>query len=161
MPKGSFLPMVEPDGPGALEPYVPPKSGPRAIIVDIDGTLALMGDRSPYDLSRVGQDGVNHPVRQVVWMASERWNVILCSGREESAREATEAWLDACDIPFDALLMRPTGDRRQDAVVKAELFDQHIRHQYNVQFVLDDRDQVVKMWRSLGLTCFQVAEGNF
>ena len=161
MPKGSFLPMVEPDGPGALEPYVPPKSGARAIIVDIDGTLALMGDRNPYDLSRVGEDGVNYPVQQVVWWACGLWNVILCSGREESAREATEAWLDACGIPYDALLMRPTGDRRQDAVVKAELFDQHIRHQYDVQFVLDDRDQVVKMWRSLGLTCFQVAEGDF
>ena len=27
--------------------------------------------------------------------------------------------------------------------------------------VLDDRNQVVKMWRENGLTCLQVAEGDF
>lgn len=42
-----------------------------------------------------------------------------------------------------------------------ELFDRHARDEYRVLVVLDDRKQVVDMWRSLGLTCLQVAEGNF
>jgi hypothetical protein len=31
----------------------------------------------------------------------------------------------------------------------------------NVAMVFDDRQQVVDMWRSNGLTCFQVADGDF
>lgn len=33
--------------------------------------------------------------------------------------------------------------------------------QGRVEIVFDDRNSVVKMWRLLGLTCFQVAEGDF
>lgn len=50
---------------------------------------------------------------------------------------------------------------RKDSIAKHELFDEHIRDRYRIAFVLDDRDQVVKMWRSLGLTVFQVADGTF
>ena len=57
--------------------------------------------------------------------------------------------------------MRPAGDRRRDSIVKAELFDRKVRDEYRVLVVLDDRKQVVDMWRSLGLTCLQVAEGDF
>jgi hypothetical protein len=57
--------------------------------------------------------------------------------------------------------MREYGDQRKDSIVKAEIFDQEIRGRYHVVAVFDDRDQVVRMWRSLGLTVFQVAEGNF
>ncbi len=60
------------------------------------------------------------------------------------------------------LNMREAGDMRKDSIVKKELFDQHIRGKYNVRMVIDDRDQVVDMWRNeLGLTCLQVAEGDF
>jgi hypothetical protein len=57
--------------------------------------------------------------------------------------------------------MRVAGDHRKDSIVKQEIFENHIDGMFDVQFVLDDRDQVVTMWRSLGLQCFQVAEGNF
>ena len=57
--------------------------------------------------------------------------------------------------------MRPEGDFRKDAVVKLELFDEHVREHFDVKGVVDDRDAVVAMWRSLGLMCMQVAPGNF
>jgi hypothetical protein len=59
------------------------------------------------------------------------------------------------------VFMRATGDQRKDSIIKQELFDRHILGKYNIKFVLDDRNQVVNMWRSLGLTVFQVAEGDF
>ena len=31
----------------------------------------------------------------------------------------------------------------------------------DIFLVVDDRNKVVDMWRSLGLTVFQVADGNF
>jgi hypothetical protein len=58
--------------------------------------------------------------------------------------------------------MRKTGDRRADNIVKRELFEARVRNKYNIDFVLDDRNQVVDMWRNeLKLTCLQVAEGDF
>ena len=54
-----------------------------------------------------------------------------------------------------------TQDQRKDSVVKVEIFDREIRHAYRVIGVFDDRAQVVRAWRALGLTVFQVADGNF
>jgi hypothetical protein len=31
----------------------------------------------------------------------------------------------------------------------------------NILYAVDDRQRVVDMWRSNGITCLQVAEGNF
>jgi len=59
------------------------------------------------------------------------------------------------------LLMRETGDKRKDSVVKEEMYNLHIKKDFKVVFVLEDRSQVVSHWRSMGLVCFQVAEGNF
>ena len=56
--------------------------------------------------------------------------------------------------------MRQDGDFRRDDIVKQEILDKYIDKD-RVLFVLDDRDQVVDMWRRNGLTCFQVAEGDF
>jgi hypothetical protein len=57
--------------------------------------------------------------------------------------------------------MRKTSDMRKDAVVKEEIYNENILDKYNVLLVLDDRNQVVDFWRSKGLTCFQVAPGDF
>lgn len=83
------------------------------------------------------------------------------SGRTDACRDATALWLaEHVGVPFE-LFMRKAGDVRKDSVVKLELFDRHIRHRYRVLYVLDDRAQVVQAWRSIGLTVFQVAEGDF
>ncbi|TDC59557.1 polynucleotide kinase [Micromonospora sp. KC207] len=137
---------------------------PRAIIVDIDGTLALRGDRSPYDWVRVGEDQPNPAVIELVQTiaAAGRHRIILLSGRDEVCRRQTEMWLDAQRVQFDELHMRPRKDNRKDSVVKAELYRTLVESRYAVAFVVDDRRQVVEMWRDeLGLTCFQVAEGDF
>jgi hypothetical protein len=57
--------------------------------------------------------------------------------------------------------MRPRGDSRRDSIVKQEIFSDHIRHRWRITGVFDDRQHVVRMWRSLGLTVFQVAEGDY
>lgn len=70
-------------------------------------------------------------------------------------------WLEANNIGYHELLMRNKDDNRKDSIIKKELFDKHIRGRYDVMFVLDDRNQVVEMWRSLGLKCLQVENGDF
>jgi predicted kinase len=136
---------------------------PEIVLVDIDGTVALALSRSPYDMTRVGEDAPNEAVIAAVRaMHAAGHGVVFCSGRDASARAATEAWLARhVRVPYLALHLRALGDQRRDAIVKREIYEREIRDRYRVVGVFDDRMQVVKMWRSLGLTVFQVAEGDF
>jgi predicted kinase len=143
--------------------YQPPVGGTLAVLVDIDGTVALMDGRSPYDMTRVHHDRPNHAVIAAVRaMHAAGHRVIFCSGRTDDARAATEQWLARhVGVPVEGLFMRAVGDQRKDSIVKGEIFDRHIRGRYQIVGVFDDRAQVVRMWRALGLTVFQVADGDF
>lgn len=162
---GRTLPLPAFDEVVTGKPYHPVPGTPRAVIVDIDGTVAKMDGRSPYDPTLYHTDLPNQPVIDTVtmaWQAGHR--IVFCSGRSEDYRNVTEQWINDHVLPQGArweLHMRPSGDTRNDAVVKLELFDEHIRHRFDVRFVLDDRDRVVAGWRSMGLTVYQVAPGSF
>ncbi|MEU7551380.1 AAA family ATPase [Streptomyces sp. NPDC044571] len=147
----------------AVEPYVPDPALPSAVMCDIDGTLALTGDRSPYDFTRCEIDALNEPVRYALdaFRRADGDTIVLLSGRGEEHRPQTEAWLRRHAVPYDELWMRPLGDTRRDDVVKAELFDAHVRHRYAVRVSLDDRDRVVAVWRRMGLPTWQVNYGAF
>jgi len=155
------IPYVEPGGPGLV--YEPDLDLPPVVLVDIDGTVALMNGRGPYDWHRVGEDAPNHAVIAAVRaMHAAGHAIVFCSGRDAVCRAETQAWLDLyVDVPYEGLFMRPEGDSRKDAIVKREIFDLEIRDRWRVIGVFDDRQQVVRMWRALGLTVFQVAEGDF
>lgn len=146
-----------------VEPYVADTTKPKAILVDIDGTLATMAGRSPYEWHRVGEDSPVDAVIEAVmaaYMFSRK--VIIMSGRDASCRQVTKEWLNThLGVAWDELYMRPEGDNRKDNIIKYELFNKYIRDNYNIAYVLDDRDQVVEMWRKLGLSCFQVNYGAF
>jgi predicted kinase len=147
----------------AVKRYEPDLSLPAAILCDIDGTLALMGDRGPYDFSRCGGDRLNAPVRAalVSFRLANDDRIVLLSGRGEEYRPQTEAWLACHQVPYDELWMRAAGDVRRDDIVKAELFDAHVRHRYAVRVSLDDRDRVVALWRRMGIPTWQVNYGAF
>ena len=155
------VPYVDPGGPGVV--YDPDPELPPVVLVDIDGTVALIDDRSPYDVTRVRFDLPNVPVIAAVRaMHAAGHEIVFCSGRTDDSREDTSTWLaEHVGVPYPALFMRATGDQRRDSIVKQEIFDKEIRSRYHVVGVFDDRQQVVRMWRALGLTVFQVAEGNF
>lgn len=160
--QGGTLPRVPlPQPPVKVEKYTPDWNLPGAWIFDLDGTLAHMHGRSPYDWDRVGEDDVDDVVATMLRSLETEAHIVIMSGRDESCRELTTTWLGDNGIPFDALHMRPAGDMRRDDVVKRELFDTHVRSHWNVLGVIDDRNQVVRMWRAMGLKCFQAAEGDF
>ncbi|MFD7258146.1 AAA family ATPase [Streptomyces sp. NPDC059874] len=143
--------------------YVPDPALPAAVMCDIDGTLALTGDRGPYDFSRCELDLLNEPVRHALdaFRRADGDAIVLLSGRSEEHRPQTESWLARHEVPYDELWMRAAGDTRRDDVVKAELFDAHVRHRYAVRVSLDDRDRVVAIWRRMGLPTWQVNYGDF
>uniref|UniRef100_A0AAU2K314 AAA family ATPase n=1 Tax=Streptomyces sp. NBC_00049 TaxID=2903617 RepID=A0AAU2K314_9ACTN len=149
-------------GPPVTE-YVADPALPAAVMCDIDGTLALTGDRGPYDFSRCELDLLNEPVRHALdaFRRADGDTIVLLSGRSEEHRTQTESWLRRHEVPYDELWMRAAGDTRRDDVVKAELFDAHVRHRYAVRVSLDDRDRVVAIWRRMGLPTWQVNYGDF
>jgi predicted kinase len=161
---GRVLPEPKPREATASEwnVYEPDRHLPPAYLVDIDGTVAIKGDRDIYDGSKAHLDTENEDVAAVVRALSNRGNrIIYMSGRSDEFRDVTERWLIDNALPAAALYMRAAGDHRKDSVVKHELFDKHVRYTHNVLGVFDDRNQVVEMWRAIGLTVFQVADGNF
>jgi predicted kinase len=146
---------------------------PDAAIVDIDGTLALINGRNPYDTAKCEEDGLNKPIVDIIVKYTTghyesvsdndscTLYILLVSGRSEEYRPQTEAWLKKHEISYDELYMRKNDDNRKDAIIKREIYDEHIKDKYNVRFALDDRNQTVAVWRSLGLVCLQVADGDF
>ena len=153
-----------------VEPFLVPKpvgpwddNLPYAVICDLDGTLATHVGRGPYDEDKCDTDEVNKSVQWALRaFQAGGTKLIFLSGRKDRVREKTEKWLEnKAGFEYPYLLMRKSDDNRNDAIVKNELFDEHIRGRYNVVCVLDDRDRVVKRWRELGLSCFQVNYGAF
>jgi hypothetical protein len=135
----------------------------KAIICDIDGTLAHMTGRSPYDYTLVSTDVIDPVVRDIVnFYYQHEVNVVLVSGRKRTCWQDTVDWLMDNQIQYTDLFMRSDSDNRSDTIIKKEIYDEFIKDYYDVLFVLDDRDRVVKMWREeLGLKCLQVQPGDF
>lgn len=135
-----------------------------AFVVDVDGTIALHQDaRDPYDWRRANSDVPNNAVVTVV-RALDRHGlaIVYISGRPESARKLTTEWINRHVGVKGDLYLRADDDQRKDAIIKRELYESLIAPIFEVVGVLDDRQQVVDMWRDeLGLHCFQVAAGNF
>ncbi len=139
------------------------KDLPPAIICDLDGTLSIMHDRSPFDGKACESDWLNQPVSEVLDMYRKAGaQIILLSGRTDDAMPETKRWLEKNEIEYDHLFMRKADDARKDSLIKMELYDTHIKNKFWIKMVLDDRDQVVDMWRlELGLPCMQVYYGDF
>lgn len=142
-------------------------AAPKAIIVDLDGTLAIMGDRSPYDASNCHLvDEPHGPVVETVrlfWKAG--YNILFVSGREAKDRDPTLTFITRAlpELGLDFMLyMRPTGDNRADTIVKKEIWDTYIAGRHNVLLAIDDRPCVVRMWRyEVGLPVYQVNDKEF
>lgn len=142
---------------------------PKVIICDIDGTVAKMGGRSPYEWDRVDEDSPNVPVVATVKALQQSgYKIIFMTGRDgnDECKQLTMDWIMdhfhwTPGKEFE-LFMRNAGDNRKDAIIKKELFEEHIRGKYYVECTIDDRDAMVFLWRcELGLTCMQVGYGNF
>ena len=133
------------------------------VLVDIDGTLAIRTSREPFEWSLLHTDKVNSPVVEVVRaLKISGHDIVFVTGRHEELRRATELWLlQHVAIPGE-LIMRPQSDSRPDDVIKEELIRARFQDFSEILLVIDDRKRVVDMWRQrLGLTCLQVADGEF
>jgi hypothetical protein len=153
--------------------WTPPSSTARDgrwVIVDIDGTVADNTEnlhlitQEPKDwntwYANVGQAKPIEPVVKLVRLLSETHRIAMLTARSDECRLETVVWLREHRVPYSALLMRREGDHRPDVLVKAQLYKAHF-DPGQVWFALEDRTRVVEMWRSLGVPCFQVTNGDY
>jgi predicted kinase len=146
---------------GVFAPIALNAGNPKAVTVDLDGTAALMCDRSPYDGSKCDQDLLNEPVAELVFMYHNMgYRILFLSGREDKWEPQTRTFLERhfSTIPYE-LFMRKSKDMRKDSVIKEELFRERIAPHYNAKVAIDDRLQVVKMWAKIGVFCLCVNQG--
>ena len=140
------------------------------VIFDIDGTLSIVGDRVKYlqldppdweaFYRACGEDRCNEPIWSIWQAMKEHHSIRFVTGRRESCRGDTLVWMrdNLITCPPEYLLMRKDGDTRHDTEVKPELVKDFMA---DILLVFEERSSMVKKWRELGLTCVQVAEGDF
>ena len=148
----------------------------KIVVVDIDGTIAKVGDRLKYlqqdkkdwdaFYEHCEEDEPIDDMRDLVHdLSSAGYKIVYCTGRRESVREKTTRWLIFKGLPFptlgESLLMRQDKDWRHDTEVKPELLAKAGYSPDDVFLILEDRDSMVAKWRELGYRCLQVADGKF
>ena len=160
---------------------------PKAVIVDLDGTLCnvehrrhfvsgLNENKKDWDgfFGGIKNDTPNEWCVKLLRAMAIDHKIVYCSGRSDNLREATMDWLIKYDLrpmnykiseesvkPDFHLYMRPYKDSRKDDVVKEIILDFELLTRFTPLFMIDDRKQVVEMYRSRGFTCLQCDEGNF
>lgn len=143
----------------------------KAIIVDLDGTLANISLRRHFVEgknkdwksfnSTIMTDTLNVWCREIMERMAVDHRIFIVSGRTDSLKAETIIWLEKHFIKYDFLFMRRENDNRADQIVKKEIYLERIKPEYNILFVLDDRAKVVEMWREEGLVCLQCDPGDF
>jgi hypothetical protein len=143
-------------------------------LIDVDGTISLVGDRLKHlqkessdwnaFFNAYDEDLPNEIIIKVVELLHYEYNIVFCTGKPESVRDKTEGWIKE-HLPFLGsdyeLLMRSDGDYRHDSEVKPEMLEAVGIFPDDIAIALDDRNSMVSLWRSRGITCLQVADGNF
>ena len=147
------------------------------IVLDLDGTICDCSHRVHWTQAKqwdefhagISEDKPHEEAMAFLdAMASDNnYNMLVATGRDERHRAATERWFrqEGIDKYFEALLMRPDGDRSPDHELKLKMVDEFFTSREEalrqVLLVLDDRDKVVEAWRNAGFRCWQVAVGNY
>lgn len=150
-------------------------TGIRALLVDLDNTLALNESGRPwygdgYE-KRVYEDTVNDTVNGVITYLidgdeEDAWvpfaeHILFVSGRMEVGRAETVRWLTDKARQYHndySLFMRADGDYRPDVEVKTDIYNAFIRDKFDVRLALDDKPELITLWRSLGIPAWQVNE---
>lgn len=145
----------------------------KSILIDIDGTLSNCSHREPYlklekplnrkffDVNEMEKDTLNEWCKNIIDQFKSNYAIILLTGRQEKARKITENWLKKYDISYDLLIMKRDDDFRKGNIYKEDVYNNVLSKEFEILFAIDDNDDVVKLWRSLGITCLQCASNDF
>jgi FMN phosphatase YigB (HAD superfamily) len=146
------------------------------VVVDLDGTLydssarqhlAQAGEWEAFHDASI-KDPPNQSVLDFLNYLPATIKIIGCTGRNDRHRLTTDNWMLKHGVPVDEVLMRPAEDFSSDTLIKPQLLLEWAEEEYPSQpleelvwVVLEDRDKMVEMWRSMGLDCWQVNAGVY
>lgn len=175
---GTFFGKYERPLPGEADEikFIYPE-GPKekVIVCDLDGTLCDVEHRRHHVRPPEGQkkdwpaffrdipkDPINTWCKDIIDnFAKSGIRTVFCSGRGSNEEKVTKEWLSKHGLGDLPLYMRDRYDSRQDSIVKEIILDFELLTRYEPYFMIDDRQQVVDMWRKRGYTCLQCAPGDF
>lgn len=162
-----------PDEANEIEFRYPEGDKPLAIICDLDGTLCQIDHRLHYVrgegkkdwkgfFENLKNDTPNNWCADILnFYNNTGTEIILCSGRTDNYWQQTTNWLSKWGINYHQLFMRNRQDFRPDNIVKEIILEFEIKTRYTPYFFIDDRQQVVDMYRKHGYTVLQCAKGDF
>lgn len=133
------------------------------VVCDIDGTVAERTDRSPFEWHRVGEDAMKEKVVLGILQTEEIecMHLNFFSGRDTVRFNDTHEWLIDNGFSEFTLTMRDEGSQKADWIVKGKMMIDFIESGKGVYLVFDDRQQVVNIWKNMGLDVIQVDQGRF
>jgi hypothetical protein len=136
----------------------------NAIIVDLDGTIVDINESKRDNYDNTLNDKPRMEIIKIIKGYTDYYddiNIIVITARPSSCLEQTISWLDKNFSFYNLLYMRNKNDNRCDVTIKEEIYLEHIKDNYNILAVFEDRKKVVDMWRKNNLNTLQVAEGNY
>ncbi|HWY36202.1 MAG TPA: hypothetical protein VNX68_16270 [Nitrosopumilaceae archaeon] len=135
----------------------------KAIISDLDGTLALLGGRDPYkQQSRLMEDIVNEQLLNVIELyLSQGYELLVLTGRDEEHRALTEEWLALANLHPAEMYMRPWGNYDNARILKEWYLENVIQQKYEVVLAFEDLFAIAQMYRKHGIDCWQVQSDPF
>lgn len=151
----------------------------KSIIVDLDGTLCdnehrrkhLEGEEEDWEAyyENLRLDSLNEWCKEIIDRFKGDHNIYLVTGREgtDQIKTDTKVWLAEKNVYYDEIRFREEKDYRKDSEVKEEILRERLpisnydNPENLVYFAVDDRLQVIDMWRDLGITVLDCAGGEF
>ena len=142
-------------------------------IFDIDGTLADPSERLHHIIGASkdwdAYDAMSHtdkPINAIITLAQvlfmAGYEIMLLTGRSERVREQTVEWLRLHGVPYHHLVMRASGDHREDTIVKLENLEEWLMERpRTIQTIFEDRKRLAIAFRDAGYHVCHVAEGDF
>lgn len=130
-----------------IDLHKPDTSLSKAIVFDIDNTLAIKGDRGIYEFNKCG---VDLPIEStnVTLDALNKLNIkiLFVTGRGEEARLETSQWLlkhTGVNASKFNLFMRPYKNFERDSLVKEKIYNVNLRNAYNIIGWFEDSQKVI------------------
>jgi uncharacterized HAD superfamily protein len=135
-----------------------PKIKEKAILVDIDGTLADESKRHGYakmgngkidwekyfDDKMLLQDKVNIPLKKrILKYKKEGYKVIILTGRPIKYEKQTKKWLTKNKIPYDKLVMREVGHYTKTTEYKSKEISK-LKKDYVFEIAFEDLGSGIK-----------------
>ena len=139
----------------------------KAIIVDIDGTIAdnnhrthlIEGKKKDWEQffeKMVDDKPIEENIHLIRKSFNQGLNLLIVSGRYERHECLTRLWLDKyLGIDEYLLFQRSNKDYRNSIVLKKEILI-NIKKNFDIKAVMENDKKIIKMYKEQGLNCIKI-----